>query len=1354
SLEYWEELGTSSQITRSSSKSLSGIYSCRFQKLTSNYVDRSIRSNEGNHGEYVVPNENYSIKTSFYLDNNNGGDNSSEVEISIHLEWHDYSWNHISSDEAMIGESLKKMGEWENKIIRDIITPENAAHVKLRIEAREIKNNNYDLYIDEVKIIGPIGLSTHKDRGYLKSLIYDSGDNQTQWNEAKWSGSAPNQTSIELWVRLDNSLNSISNSNWIKSTRNPLSLNGRQARYIQYKVIEHTENQEKTPQINQIELKTILENQYLRWEHRIGGLKTNWENYILKIKGYTSGDSENVKTSIWNNTQRYWEELGSLTKTEKTLTKKIPKNRISNYLIGENLTIKYESINNTDSTQTRAHINYCYIETENKRNTKTTTYIRTSSDGINWFDWEGPYWKSPVDLEFGENKYIQYKAELRTEDNSITPIMDNIKINYFLSPENGVFISQPIRTGLVSSWRLEWSENTPRRSELEIRTRSSENKQEWSNWSKPLENKFGANIPSPKSNKEYLQIKVDFHRGEVSPRLENYKIIYTPDEEPPRIENFTRKSVENKTRITAIILDDGVIDWKNIDLTVNGKELYTTYYPTLHKIKAEAFLDDGIYQVNLKVSDIHGRTTENSWRLIVYSKSPNPPTLENLPRITNNPKLRVKGFMKLNTEFGGDWSETPEDPPVGIGNYNGLRITEMNNEIYFWTAYGGKPGGNGKTSENFYKYTTKTNSWTQLEDAPFGSAYGIGITNGVTIEGENAIYIIKGYWSGQKTWFARYTENNAWESLNHEIPFQDYSEVKQDYPRNGSTLIWDHENHIYFFPGSSYDHIHHDWYRYSIPTDNWEFMGELPMWNGMGNAATFVNGSEIKENENYLYVMLGLYHFGKPYHGRYNLGSDTNKNGAKFARYGLSSRNWEILTKCGENSSHPYGADDGSSLVWNGGNYIYHTPGAYEEVVLDLKENQKRKFMKYSISENEWSEEKQTPYNKYGGWDDGGGIILIENTIYGLKGGDDTAWLENKGPIGGGSVPANNFWSYDLPQKTRIAENKVIIYIDNNPVKTTSVNDNGKFITTINLPEEKSYEVQARSLNLMGEPAAFSRIQRVTLDLTPPEISIHYPANGFYRQGKELEIKGKISEPNLDTVTLVFNEVRKSLSLHENQFEATLKLEKGLNEIKIEAIDLAGNKNLVTINGIQSIKPPNTSETIINLLANELHKIILDNHPFVREIQVTPTRNLDNLTISIEGLSRPQEKLPSPSLIPYNNLKMKFSEESELIENISIIFRVENYWFYNTGINPDSVKLLSHENNWTPLRTRMLGSENGWTYYRASINTGNSSITIIGEKPNSLETPLLTKLIFGITGILITSSVLLRSRIKKFIKPN
>jgi|GEM_PF-2718446 len=350
------------------------------------------------------------------------------------------------------------------------------------------------------------------------------------------------------------------------------------------------------------------------------------------------------------------------------------------------------------------------------------------------------------------------------------------------------------------------------------------------------------------------------------------------------------------------------------------------------------------------------------------------------------------------------WSTSPADAPIGVGEKNGIRLAATHEKLYLWSAYGGPPGTTDYGGMvDFYEYYPQTDTWTRLPDAPFSSSYGISTAYGKTPEGDDAIYIIKGYWSGQRAWLARYnTASESWEEgLNHEIPWREdlgnqyNGDNFQDYPRNGAVMVYTEDDYIYLLPGSGYSYEKYDWYRYSIQDDQWEALDELPHKQGPGNAAVLVKGENIGKEQDYIYVQFGLTPVG-------------NYTDAEFWRYGLDDQQWEIL------ADHAYGADDGSSLVWDGQDHIYHTPGAYVEQPWDFGTDQKRELMRYSISQNQWEEMEKAPYHRWGGWDDAGGLVLIGDAIYGMKGGDDVAWAEDNYLSGGGDIPSNLLWKFRL----------------------------------------------------------------------------------------------------------------------------------------------------------------------------------------------------------------------------------------------------------------------------------------------------------------------------------------------------
>ena len=355
------------------------------------------------------------------------------------------------------------------------------------------------------------------------------------------------------------------------------------------------------------------------------------------------------------------------------------------------------------------------------------------------------------------------------------------------------------------------------------------------------------------------------------------------------------------------------------------------------------------------------------------------------------------------------WSTAPANAPIGVGEANGVRLAAAGDKIYLHAAFGGPPGTTDYGALfAFFEYNPQTDSWTQLPDAPYGGLYGITTAYGPTPDGDDAIYIMRGFPGGQRTWMARYDiDAGQWEDdLNHVIPWREdlgsqYGGTGfQDYPRNGAVMVWDQDDHMYLFPGSAYSYEKYDWYRYSVSNDSWEAMDALPHRQGPGNAAVFVPETVTGLNQNYIYVQFGLTPVG-------------NYTAAEFWRYGLSSGEWENM------ADHAYGADDGSMLAWDGNDHIYHTPGAYVEQLWDRGQDQKRELMRFSISGNLWTEMEKAPYNRWGGWDDAGGIVRIGDALYGMKGGSDVAWAEDGYVSGGGDIPSDKVWMFHIPETTR-----------------------------------------------------------------------------------------------------------------------------------------------------------------------------------------------------------------------------------------------------------------------------------------------------------------------------------------------
>ncbi|MEM3402198.1 MAG: Ig-like domain-containing protein, partial [Candidatus Hadarchaeales archaeon] len=199
------------------------------------------------------------------------------------------------------------------------------------------------------------------------------------------------------------------------------------------------------------------EDNCLNWEHKIENITFGFENYVLKIRGYTGGDYENVGIYIWENQGATWgwRFIDNLTSTEKTIEWTIPRTSIENYLVSGDILIRYFE-NNTDATQTWVVVDLCILSGENRIFSEVKIQVRVSSDNVVWTGWAGPsgddttfFTSSPANLTpILDRRYIQYRVYFTSPSPSLSggdgPTFGEVVINYspvsppsLQSPSNG-----------------------------------------------------------------------------------------------------------------------------------------------------------------------------------------------------------------------------------------------------------------------------------------------------------------------------------------------------------------------------------------------------------------------------------------------------------------------------------------------------------------------------------------------------------------------------------------------------------------------------------------------------------------------------------------------------------------------------------------------------------------------------------------------------------------------------------------------------------------------------------------------------------------------------------------------------
>ncbi|MEM3519742.1 MAG: PGF-pre-PGF domain-containing protein, partial [Candidatus Hadarchaeales archaeon] len=213
------------------------------------------------------------------------------------------------------------------------------------------------------------------------------------------------------------------------------------------------------------EIKLLAPGQSLRWQHTITGVGTGYENYDLKIRGYAYGDPvvEDIYIYVWNVSTNSWEFLNDYIPKNTPSTRTFRLSPISNYLDGDNIHVKFEDSNPSDSTTTYVILDMVRIEEAFWGTSDVKLQLRVSEDNISWTDWMGPSGTSNTYFEAAttsmenipDNRYIQYRIYFSTNTANLTgasgPKVDWVKINAstlpnLISPANGSTTNNPTPT--------------------------------------------------------------------------------------------------------------------------------------------------------------------------------------------------------------------------------------------------------------------------------------------------------------------------------------------------------------------------------------------------------------------------------------------------------------------------------------------------------------------------------------------------------------------------------------------------------------------------------------------------------------------------------------------------------------------------------------------------------------------------------------------------------------------------------------------------------------------------------------------------------------------------------------------
>lgn len=273
-------------------------------------------------------------------------------------------------------------------------------------------------------------------------------------------------------------------------------------------------------------------------------------------------------------------------------------------MAGNNISIKFED-GDADTPPTRVRIDYVALEARKPYSTVVRVKVRSSPDNVAWPDWASvPYVEPNQDLGY-EGHYLQYRVELSTEDNLVTPVLREFIANYLSATKvsTGAFTSQPLELGYVENWgTLAWNATTPENTSISFATRSSADGSTWSDWQE-LDSGI---VRSPTYGRRYLQVRAIFRGvGTATPTLYSYNIAYTPDRTPPVI--TTSEPNENFVTSSGYIILKGQLDDANpVTLEVNGKSM--SLDPGSFEVRVE--LSPGQNTIHVVALDAAGNRSE------------------------------------------------------------------------------------------------------------------------------------------------------------------------------------------------------------------------------------------------------------------------------------------------------------------------------------------------------------------------------------------------------------------------------------------------------------------------------------------------------------------------------------------------------------------------------------------------------------------------------------------------------------------------------------------------------------------------------------------------------------------------
>lgn len=369
------------------------------------------------------------------------------------------------------------------------------------------------------------------------------------------------------------------------------------------------------------------------------------------------------------------------------------------------------------------------------------------------------------------------------------------------------------------------------------------------------------------------------------------------------------------------------------------------------RASSDVFTDDsfsspeGLDSVEVVVGDVRLKITPENWMQTTKADFGQWLNYDNIVAVE-------PGDVKL-ASTGDEWS-TLENTPYK--STYGITTTGAGNYIFILKSYW------AEVKVGIGRYNTATGSWVNWSDPTIEwqekKQY---FKNGCSMAWDNGgyIYVLAGgsyddtsnpsdpTMHEPRYGFWRFSVGNpySWERLEntpwHQGP--------------GDALVWarvNGENYIYAWIGTTSKNRGRDseakFYRYSISTEQWDAkpiteIGKLYSDNKVSPPYGADDGSNLAwTGGDYIYFLPGAY--------AENL---TPNKERYFARFVISENRWEKLAMLPYNenpdTTESDGVDDGGSMVWDGGDYLYVLKGGDGN-----GDNAADNFWRYSIISNSW----------------------------------------------------------------------------------------------------------------------------------------------------------------------------------------------------------------------------------------------------------------------------------------------------------------------------------------------------------------------------------------------------------------